>query len=68
MRRPLSRDTLPAAYRTASLLRETPAGESPRERLAAGGAGALADPELLALGEEGATASRARRAAAAGAL
>jgi DNA repair protein RadC len=49
MRRPPSRDTLPAAHRSASLLRETPAGESPRERLAARGAGALADPELLAL-------------------
>ena len=49
MRRPPSRETLPAANRTASLLRETPAGETPRERLAASGAGALADPELLAL-------------------
>jgi DNA repair protein RadC len=49
MRRPPSRDAFPAAYRSACLLRETPAGESPRERLAASGGGALADPELLAL-------------------
>ena len=49
MRRPPSIHPSPAAYRSSSLLRETPAGESPRERLAASGAGALADPELLAL-------------------
>ncbi len=36
-------------YRTDSLLRETPAGESPRERLAEHGARTLADLELLAL-------------------
>lgn len=49
MRRPRLKDPCSPFHRTASSLRETPAGESPLERLAAHGAGTLADPELLAL-------------------
>ena len=46
MRRPRSTKSGPSVHQPAS---ETPAGESPRERLAALGASTLADPELLAL-------------------
>ena len=49
MRRPRPRNLTSAAHRTATFLRETPAGENPRERLAAYGAGTLADRELLSL-------------------
>jgi hypothetical protein len=37
MRRPRPSAPIPVAYQSASLLRETPAGESPRERLVARG-------------------------------
>ena len=49
MRRSQPRTLSLAVHRTTSSLPETPAGERPRERLAAHGAGTLADLELLSL-------------------